>query len=1248
MGVDGKENNKNIKKTNENNGRRGGGGGGSFWYIFKHADRVDILLMALGFFGAVGDGISSPIMYVITGRIMNSLGGAASSGGGSLSHHVNQNALNFCYLACWQWVACFLEGYCWTRTGERQASRLRLVYMKAVLRQEVGYFDLHVSSSADVIHSVSLDTMLIQDVISEKIPAMLTHMALFISSYVVGFMLMWRLALVGVPFIVFLVIPGLIYGRALSGIGRKMREEYGKAGRVVEQAISSVRTVYSFVGEEVTVRNYSSALERTLKLGLRQGLAKGLAVGSNGIVFAIWAFMAYFGSRLVMYHGARGGTVFAVGSAIARGGKALGPVFSDMKHFSEASLSLERIMEVIKRAPEIDSESPEGQTLESISGELEFRNVEFAYPTRPESIILKDFNLRVLAGKTVALVGESGSGKSTVVGLIQRFYDPTRGEISLDGVRIDRLQLKWLRSQMGLVSQEGALFGTTIKENIMFGRENASRDEVIDAAKAANAHDFISQLPQGYDTQVGERGVQMSGGERQRIAIARAIIKAPKILLLDEATSALDSESERAVQQALDHASTGRTTVIVAHRLSTIKNADLIAVIQNGHVKEVGSHDRPIKGGSGGIYSSLARLHHPENPPGPTNEELSRLDVPLTTSQDSYSHSYSAGVEPHHSVCPVENTTHGKPPSFRRLLTMNAPEWRQAALGSTGAMLFGGVQPMFALALGSMVSAYFLHNHGEIKEKIRMYALCFLGLAIFSLLVNILQHYNFASMGEYLTKRIRKRMLSKMLTFEIAWFDKDENGTGAVCSRLSKDANVVRSLVGDRMGLLIQATSAVLIAWTMGLVIAWKLGLVMIAVQPLIIACYYSKRVMLKTMSKKAKKAQEETGKLAGEALANLRTITAFSSQTRILEMLEKAQEIPRAENVRQSWFAGAGLATACGLTTCTRALGYWYGGKLVAEGSVTARSVFQTFQILLTTGRVIADAGTMTNDLAKGSDTVSSVFSVLDRRSLIEPDEDEKLKPDHVRGHVEIKKVDFAYPARPNTAIFERFSVVFEAGKSTALVGPSGSGKSTVIGLVERFYDPINGAVLIDGRDVRSYHLRALREHIALVNQEPALFAGTVRENIAYGAASFAASEAEIAEAAKLANAHEFITALRDGYDTWCGERGVQLSGGQKQRIAIARALLKKPAILLLDEATSALDNQSEKTVQAALERVMVGRTSVVVAHRLSTVYDCDTIVVLDKGKVVEQGNHSTLLAKGPSGTYYSLVHIQRTSYPI
>ncbi|CAN6278821.1 unnamed protein product [Urochloa humidicola] len=1220
--------------------------------VFAHADKVDVLLMLLGLVGAMGDGVSYPLTLILFIRITNDIGR-----GPDLLHEfssrIETNARNLVFLAFAFWVVAFLEGYCWARTAERQASRMRSRYLRAVLRQDIEYFDLLRSgsgSASDVVTSVSSDSLVVQDAVAEKLPNLLMNASMFLGCYALAFAAVWRLALMALPSLLLLVVPGIVYGRVLVGVARRIRVQYAGPAAVAQQAVSSARTVYAFAAERSTVSRFAAALEESVGLGVRQGLAKGLAVGSNAVTFAISAFTLWYGSRLVMYHGYQGGAVFAVSGAIVNGGLALGSGLSNVKYLSEAVTAAERIQEVIRRVPKIDSESDAGEELagDAVTGEVEFRSVGFCYPSRPETPVLARFSLRVPAGRTVALVGGSGSGKSTTFALLQRFYDPSEGEVMVDGVDIRRLRVKWLRAQMGLVSQEPVLSATTIRENILFGKEDATVEEVVAAAKAANAHDFIAQLPQGYDTQVGERGVQMSGGQKQRIAIARAIIKSPKILLLDEATSALDTKSEHIVQEALDLASAGRTTIIIAHRLSTIRNADMIVVMQSGEVMEIGSHDELIAN-ENGLYKSLTQFEQTSY-----SGEVDKTNGISGATRDigeSDSHNMSrrfslaSRSSSAQSLGDARDDSTEKPtlhvPSFRRLLMLNAPEWKQALMGSFSAIVCGAIPPVQAYGLGSIVAGYFLRDHAEIKEKTRTYVLQFVALAVLSFLLSIVQHYNFGAMGEHLTKRIRERMLTKLLTFEIGWFDRDENSTGAICSQLAKDANAVRSLVGDRMALVIQTVSSVIVSWTMGLVISWQLALVMIAVQPVIIISFYARRALMKNMSKKSIGAQSKSSKLAAEAISNLRTVTAFSSQDHILRLFEETQDEPRKENIRQSWLAGLVLGTSLFIVTCTWALDFWFGSKLMVERRITAMELLQTFIIIVMTGRLIGEAGSMTSDLAKGVDAVASVFAILDRETEIDSDNPEGYIPGKLKGEVEIVEVDFAYPSRPDVIIFKGFSLSIQPGMSTALVGKTGSGKSTVVGLIERFYDPTAGVVKIDNRDIRSYNLRALRQHIGLVSQEPTLFAGTIRENIIYGTET--ASEAEIESAAKSANAHDFISSLKDGYDTWCGERGFQLSGGQKQRVAIARAILKNPAILLLDEATSALDSASEKVVQEALDRVMVGRTSVVVAHRLSTIQNCDKIVVLEGGGIVEDGTHASLMAKGRPGTYFGLVSLQQ-----
>ncbi|PHT42506.1 ABC transporter B family member 22 [Capsicum baccatum] len=535
----------------------------------------------------------------------------------------------------------------------------------------------------------------------------------------------------------------------------------------------------------------------------------------------------------------------------------------------------------------------------------------------------------------------------------------------------------------------------------------------------------------------------MSGGQKQRIAIAREIIKSPRILLLDEATSALDSASERMVQEALDNASVGRTTIIVAHRLSTIRNADLISVVQNGQVKEIGSHDELIENQENGLHASLVCLPKTEKP-STTIASVPQFSSTAYHGDTKYTSIPSLLIEANSTIKRATVwTTTGQAlfpvPSFKRLLAMNLPEWKQATLGCIGAILFGGVQPAFGVVMGSMISVYFLPSHNEIKEKTKIYALASLEIAFLCLVFNILQHYIIASMGERLTKRVRERMLSKILTFEIGWYDKEENFTAAICSRLAEDATVNELHFAPNRGLDFHDISVALSinhhfhnlpSYCMENCIGYDRG-------P---TCHDTLLLLqggaVKSMLQKSIKAQEESSKLAAEVVTNLRTVTAFSSQLRILQMLKKAQEGPQRESIRQSWFAGIVLGTSNSLQTCTWALLFWYGGHLMAEGYTGAEALFQIPMILINIARVIADVGTMTKDLARGVDVVGSVFSMLNRCSLINPEDSDGYKPKKITGLVEMCEVVFAYPSRPNVIIFKRFSINMEEGKSTALVG--------------------------------------------------------------------------------------------------------------------------------------------------------------------------------------------------------------------
>ncbi|XP_024969810.1 putative multidrug resistance protein [Cynara cardunculus var. scolymus] len=1215
--------------------------------IAEHADWVDIVLMTLGTAGCIANGLSMSLIMLVLSRMTNSYASMASINPAD----INQYALTYMYVAIVVGSGAFIEGFCWGHTAERQSSRMRIKYLKAVLRQEIGYFDNTLEASR-VVTNISTDISInIQGVLSEKIPDFIANLWMFATAELTAMYLCWRLAIVALPAMFVLILPGVVYGTLLAKNEEKLQEAYAVAGGIAEQAFSSIKTVHSYAGEERMVNRFSTALGPTLTLGIKQGLLKGMAFGSIGIIFAIFALMSWYGSILVIEKGIKGGDILSAGVCIVYGGFGLGASLMNIKHFAEAKISAALVSKMIDRVPSIDSTDEQGETISAVKGELEFRDIDFAYPSRPESLVLKKFNLKLKAYQTVGLVGHSGSGKSTVINLLERFYDPTEGGILLDGISIKSLQLKWLRSQLGLVSQEPILFATSIKENIIFGKEGATDEEIVEAAKKSNAHNFITQLPNGYNTLVGELGTQMSGGQKQRISIARALLREPKILLLDEATSSLDSHSEKAVQEALTHASVGRTTIVIAHCLYAIRHADLIVVIKSGEVIESGSHDELTRNtcGSYSIMVSQLKTMVVDGKTQPPSEGIGVkiLESPgrdaTTMAEETINGQKLTGSH----LKEVKNQQSDEEyirPSWWHLMQMTAPEWKSTLMGSIGALISGSVQPLIALFQAAMLSIFFLKDHDEIRSQTRTLCYAFIAISASAIIASVIQHYFFGVMGETLTKKIRLAMFERIMSFEIEWFDQENNSTGALCSRLSTDTLMVRNLVADRLAFFAQSISASILAITWGLLLSWRLALVAISLQLFIVGSFYLKLVMTRNMSKKILHAQNKSSGIASEAVGNHRIITAYYSQEQVMRLYEDTQKGPKKESQKQPLYAGMALFTRQFLTTTNIAVLYWYGGKLLYQGDITYKHMFQTFYIVVTAGILIAEAGSMTEDLSVGTNALKSIFTILKRDGKMDPLKHDALNPTRINGQIQLREVDFVYLTRPTKMVLNGLSLKIEAGEVAALVGTSGSGKSTIIGMIQRFYDPTKGSVEVDGIDIKCYNLKALRSFIAWVGQEPTLFAGTVKENIAYGKEN--ATEAEMIQAASLANIHEFISSMKDGYDTVCGERGMQLSGGQKQRIAIARAILKNPAILLLDEATSALDVRSETIVQDAIEKTMVGRTCVIIAHRLSTIQRSNKIVVMDNGSVVEEGSHHDLLAKGEKGAYFSLFSLQQQSF--
>ncbi len=851
---------------------------------------------------------------------------------------------------------------------------------------------------------------------------------------------------------------------------------------------------------------------------------------------------------------------------------------------------------------------------------IAFEDVRFSYPGG-RGAAHDGLSFTVGAGEKIGIVGPSGSGKSSVARLLLRLFDPQQGRVLIGGRDLKTLDPEAVRRMIAVVHQDTYLFYGTVEENLRLGKPDADRHEIEAAARNANAHEFISLLPQGYQTMIGERGVMLSGGQRQRLAIARALLRDAPILILDEALSSVDAENEAVIQQAIDRLSAGRTTLILAHRLSSVIGADRILVLDKGRVVEQGRHAELIR--RDGPYRRLM---------GSQAEERGE-DIVMTEETDSpRAASEREQIELAAETAPAELANAaaavGWPATLGTLVRIIRPWRRRFAIVITSGIArvaaFIGVGIVSALAVAAVKTG-------------APYGYLLLILALTAPLAGLL-HW----LKSWLAHDIAYRLLAEM---RVALFDKLDSlapayllrrRSGDLIALASQDVETVEYFFAHTVAPALVAVlvpSAVLIALA---VIAWPVAL---ALLPFVLFAALAPVVTRAHIDRLGTQARDALGLMGAyvtetiQGLADLVAFQAVSGRRRAFIELVRGYQKIRLELLADLSAQAARLETVTGLGGLAVAV---VGARLAAEHHLLPTTLPLLILIALSSFLPISEIANVSRQLADTIASTRRLYAVHREKPAVV---DGPLLPPEPQGGSAIRfdAASFTYPGARRPAL-SAITLDVPAGATLALVGPSGAGKTTIANLLLRFWDPTAGHILIDGVDLRDFELDHLRRRISLVSQDTYLFNDTLRANVALARPE--ADEAAICKALEQAALAEFVDSLPEGLDTRVGERGVQLSGGQRQRVAIARAFLKNAPTLVLDEATSHLDAVSEAQVRGALDALMRDRTTIVIAHRLSTVRNADLLAVLDRGRLVETGSHAELLAR--NGLYARLIRHQ------
>ena len=1092
----------------------------SFFKLFQFASKKDLILITIGAIASIINGAAMPLFSLLFGDVADGFG--PNNTHEEIVDTAADLSLKLFLVGIGTLVCSYLGFACWMISGERQAIEIRKRYFKSLLSQEIAFFDS--INPNELSTKIAEECFQIQSGIGEKVFTFLFSISMFVVGFIIGYIKGWQLALILTGFMPLMTLTGAIFVYAIQKATTINNIAYGKAGAISEEVLNAIRTVVSLGGQDKECKRYQVALNDNRRTVMKFGIFSGIAMGSVFLaMFAMYALGFFIGA--IFIHNEvnnpvtdepyTGGDVLTVFFSIMMAGFTFAQVGPAVKSFAIAKAAGGKAFKIIDRKSKIKIDDAKGMKPSKVIGDIKLRNVTFSYPSKPDRVVLNGINFDIRPNEKTALVGESGCGKTTCMQLIERFYDLENGNgsITLDGNELKDLNLKWMRENIGYVGQEPVLFATSIKENLMMAKDDATETEIWEALRKANAYDFVQGLPDKLETFVGNSGTQLSGGQKQRLAIARAILKDPKILLLDEATSALDRKNEMEIQKTLDEISEGRTTIVIAHRLTTIINADHIVVIDQGQVVEEGKHADLIA--RKGKYYALQhlQLHSDEknNNDGDSNEESpgeGKVESNNTNTKEKESNDVRLEIAKDSDNSQKAEITEAKkgqtknkkekPDVFGRLFKYNGKDKPLIGVGLIGAILNGCVFPASAIILSEMLEVYALPDRPDFRRRSNLYSGMFLVLAFAGMLLSTVQLSTFSVVAENLSRKVRAEVFQKYVKMPMGWFDLPENSPGALGSKLAKDATLINSLTSSVVGVFAQAFASFVSGMIVGFIASWQLTLITLAVSPLMVLAAKMEAKFNEGFSASTDEAYKESSTFVSEAVCNMRTVASFGKEDKLLANYALKLNQPLQASFKKGNLSGIFFGFSQFLNFGIYAMIFYIGARFLTnpDTGVDFQGMLQSIFGIMFAAMGAGNAMHFAPDLGAATNAAIDIFKILDTKPAIDVDDPKQNVRKPIKGDIEFRNVWFKYPSREKQ-IFKGLNFKINSSTKVALVGPSGCGKSTILALLQRFYDVDQGDILIDGNSIKEYDLNHLRNCYGVVSQEPVLFNGTIEYNI-------------------------------------------------------------------------------------------------------------------------------------------------------